>query len=71
MREWREFHQKELFVEKILLINKILREERTKICFSCIKKMISGKHTARERELATFDDYRRAVGMLNPVRDKK
>ena len=26
---------------------------------------------ARERELATFYESRRAVGMLNPVRDKK
>ena len=26
---------------------------------------------ARERELATFDENRRAVGMLNPMRDKK
>ena len=26
---------------------------------------------ARERELATFDDNRRAVGMLTPMRDKK
>ena len=25
---------------------------------------------ARERELATFDENRRAVGMLNPMRDK-
>ena len=25
---------------------------------------------ARERELATFDENQRAVGMLNPVRDK-
>ena len=24
---------------------------------------------ARERELATFDESRRAVGMLNPMRD--
>ena len=24
----------------------------------------------RERELATFDENRRAVGMLNPMRDK-
>ena len=24
----------------------------------------------RERELATFDENRRAVGMLNPTRDK-
>ena len=33
--------------------------------FSCIKK-------ARERELATlFDENRRAVGMLNPMRVKK
>ena len=26
---------------------------------------------ARERELATFDENRRAVGMLNPMRDKR
>ena len=26
---------------------------------------------ARKRELAAFDEYRRAVGMLNPMRDKK
>ena len=25
---------------------------------------------ARERELATFDENRRAVGMLDPMRDK-
>jgi len=25
---------------------------------------------AREREFATFDETRRAVGMLNPMRDK-
>ena len=25
---------------------------------------------ARERELATFDENRRAAGMLNPMRDK-
>ena len=25
---------------------------------------------ARERESATFDENRRAVGMLNPMRDK-
>ena len=25
---------------------------------------------AQERELATFDENRRAVGMLNPMRDK-
>ena len=25
---------------------------------------------ARERELATFDENRQAVGMLNPMRDK-
>ena len=32
------------------------------------KKVDCGK--ARERELATFDENRRAVGMLNPVRDE-
>ena len=31
------------------------------------KKMVSGK---RESELATFDENRRAVGMLYPMRDK-
>ena len=35
--------------------------------FSCIKIDLQ---KARERELATFDDNRRAVGMLNPMRDK-
>ena len=29
------------------------------------------KPKARERELATFDENRQAVGMLNPMRDKK
>ena len=28
------------------------------------------KRKAREREFATFDQNRRAVGMLNPMRDK-
>ena len=32
------------------------------------KEMISGK--PRERELATFNEDRRAVEMLNPMRDK-
>ena len=36
--------------------------------FSCIKKMNSGQ---RESELATFDENRLPVGMLNPKRDKK
>ena len=35
--------------------------------FSCIK---IDWQKARERELATFDENRRAVGMLNPVRDR-
>ena len=35
--------------------------------FTCIK-IISGKR--QESELATFDGNRRAVGMLNPMRDK-
>ena len=35
--------------------------------FSCIK--IDQRKT-RERELAKFDEDRRAVGMLNPMRDK-
>ena len=35
--------------------------------FSCIQ---SDQREARERELATFDENRRAVGMLNPMRDK-
>ena len=35
--------------------------------FSCIKNY---QRKARERELATFDENRRAVGMLNPTRDK-
>ena len=34
------------------------------------KKMIPGKWKARERELTTFDKNRRAMGMLNPLRDK-
>ena len=32
-----------------------------------IKTLINGK---RESELATFDENRRAVGLLNPMRDK-
>ena len=35
--------------------------------FSCIK---IDERKARDRELATFDENRRAVGMLNPMRDK-
>ena len=35
--------------------------------FSCIK---IDQRKARGRELATFDENRRAVGMLNPMRDK-
>ena len=35
--------------------------------FSCIK---IDQRKAQERELATFDENRRAVGMLNPMRDK-
>ena len=35
--------------------------------FSCIE---IDKRKARERELATFDENRRAMGMLNPMRDK-
>ena len=35
--------------------------------FSCIK---NDERKAQERELATFDGNRRAVGMLNPMRDK-
>ena len=35
--------------------------------FSCIKK--NDQRKARERELATFDENRRAVGMMNPMRD--
>ena len=34
--------------------------------FSCIK---IDQRKAQERELATFDENRRAVGMLNPMRD--
>ena len=34
--------------------------------FSCIK---IDQRKARERELATFEGNRRAVGMLNPMRD--
>ena len=37
--------------------------------FSCIKKMFGGQ--PRERELATFDENQRAMGMLKPTRDKK
>ena len=36
--------------------------------FSRIKKIDSRK--ARERELAAFDENRRAVGVLDPMRDK-
>ena len=36
---------------------------------SCIKKY--DKRKARERESATFDENRQAVGMPNPMRDKK
>ena len=32
--------------------------------------VIIDQRKARERELATFDENRRAVGMLNPMRDK-
>ena len=39
------------------------------LAFSCKKEIDWRK--ARERELATFDENRRAVGMLNPMRDKK
>ena len=35
--------------------------------FSCIK---IDQRKARQRELATFDENRRAVGMLNPLRDE-
>ena len=35
--------------------------------FSCAQ---IDSRRARERELATFDEPRRAVGMLNPMRDK-
>ena len=35
--------------------------------FSCIK---NDQRKSREREFATFDENRRAVGMLNPMRDK-
>ena len=35
--------------------------------FSCIK---IDPRKARERELAAFDENRRAVGMLTPMRDK-
>ena len=37
------------------------------LTFPCIK---IDWRKARERELATFDENRRAVGMLNPIRDK-
>ena len=37
--------------------------------FSWVKTRIDWRK-ARERELATFDENRRAVGMLNPMRDK-
>ena len=33
-------------------------------------KLKIDQRKARERELATFDENRRAVGMLNPMRDK-
>ena len=35
--------------------------------FSCIK---IDQRKPRERKLATFGENRRAVGMLNPMRDK-
>ena len=38
--------------------------------FSCIKKVIGGKRESVS-SLYTFDENRRAVGMLNPMRDKK
>ena len=39
--------------------------------FSCVKKKKKNdQRKAGERELATFDENRRAVGMLNPMRDK-
>ena len=35
--------------------------------FSCAQ---IDSRKARKRDLATFDELRRAVGMLNPMRDK-
>ena len=37
--------------------------------FLALKKYLR-KRKAQERELATFDENRRAVGMLNPMHDK-
>ena len=54
-------------VQKFVLPRSKTGTRTTGGTFSCIKKMTSG---ARERELATFDENRRAVGMLNPMRDK-
>ena len=39
------------------------------VAFSGKKELVWRK--ARERELATFDDNRRAMGMLNPMKKKK
>ena len=35
--------------------------------YACLK---NDQRKAREREFATFDENRRAVGMVNPTRDK-
>ena len=37
---------------------------------TCSCAQIDYWRKARERELATFDENRRAVGILNPMRDK-
>ena len=53
---------------KISFVGSRLNECMLVEIFSCIKKLIGGKR--EEGELATFSRNRRAVGMLNPMRDK-
>ena len=52
---------------KINFASSILPSAQLVGTFSCIK---IDEQKARERELATFDENRRAVGMLNPMCDK-
>ena len=50
--------------------NEVAHDTRTRThgILLALKKLLWRK--AREREVATFDENRRAVGMLNPTRDK-
>ena len=52
---------------KINFVGSILTECTYSYGFFLTYKMISGN---RERELATFDENRRAVGMLKAMRDE-